>query len=325
MRPNEVMKSLETMIEIGQPVFIWGAPGVGKTSIVKQVSEKTGRELQTIIATLLDPVDLRGLPNFDKEREIVKWFRPVFLPTKNKTILFFDDLPTAPPLVQAACYELILENRVGEHILPPDTAKIAAGNRETDRALVNRIPTPLANRFVHINFEVNTEDWVEWGYRNGITNEVIGFIKYRPNLLFNFDPQKNEKSFPTPRSWEMVSKILKAGNENYELIAGAIGEGPATEFVSYLKLYKTLPDIDIIFTDPEKATVPSEPALLYAVVTGIVPKVNKKNFKNVMKYAERIPGDFSVLLIKDIAKIHEFVFNTPEFETWAKTHADIII
>ena len=117
----------------------------------------------------------------------------------------------------------MLDRQLGEYRLPDGWTVIAAGNRETDKAVTHRMPSPLANRFVHLDFEVNLEDWVAWALKAGVKTEVIAFLRFRPGLLHSFDPKRNDKSFPTPRSWEFVSKILKSSPPpelEFPLIAG---------------------------------------------------------------------------------------------------------
>ena len=102
-------------------------------------------------------------------------------------------------MVQASLYQLLLDRKVGEYELPEGASLIACGNRETDRGVVHRMPTPLASRFVHLEIRVDAEDWMGWGAANGIVPEVLYFA-YRPDLLHQFDPQSTEKAFPCPRT-----------------------------------------------------------------------------------------------------------------------------
>ena len=146
MRPSHVCEALHHLVRIRQPVFLWGPPGVGKSRLVADVARRQGRKLYDLRAVLLDPVDLRGLPRISDEG-ITSWCVPEFLPHPQDTeegILFLDELNAAPPLVQAACYQLILDRRVGQYRLPDGWAVVAAGNRESDRAVTYRMPSALA-------------------------------------------------------------------------------------------------------------------------------------------------------------------------------------
>jgi len=325
MKPSQAKIAIKTAIKAKRPIFIWGPPGVGKSQVVKQISEENGTELIDTRAILLDPVDLRGLPCIENKKAV--WCSPGFFPSKGKGIWFIDELNAAPPLVQAAFYQLILDRKLGEYSLPDNWAIVAAGNRETDRAVTSRMPSALANRFVHIQFDVDLEDWVAWALNHGITQEVISFLRFRPGLLFSFDAQKNEKSFPTPRSWEFVSDLLKTIEDKsieYELISGTVGEGPSSEFAGFLKIHRNLPDIDKLLEHPNTARMPSDPAILYAVSGALVGKTTVKTIPAIIEYANRMPAEFSVLTIRDAEiKCHE-ITETKAFQGWVLKHKDII-
>ena len=327
MKPSRIAETLKTLTDIHQPVFVWGAPGVGKSQVVAQVAHAKGLNLVDVRAVLLDPVDLRGLPHIDENRRAC-WCPPEFLPAEGEGILFLDELNAAPPLVQAACYQLVLDRQLGEYHLPDGWSIVAAGNRETDRAVTHRMPSALANRFVHLNFDVNQEEWLDWAQESEIVPEVIAFIRFRPQLLHAFDPQKDDKAFPTPRSWEFVSRIMhKQGKTlpDLELIAGVVGEGAAAEFCGFLRIFNNLPDPDTLLSDPETSVVPEDPATLYAVCELLSKKTELINLPQIMTYAKRLPPEFSVMLVRDAARINSAIVQTPDFNAWAVAHADVLI
>ncbi|WP_319522444.1 MoxR family ATPase [uncultured Desulfosarcina sp.] len=327
MKPSHIIETLKTLIEIRQPVFVWGAPGVGKSQVIAQVARQEALELVDVRAVLLDPVDLRGLPRIDDNNRAC-WCPPEFLPTGGKGILFLDELNAAPPLVQAACYQLVLDRQLGEYRLPDGWSIVAAGNRETDRAVTHRMPSALANRFVHLNFKVDDTEWLAWAQDVGIAAEVSAFIRFRPNLLHAFDPQKDDKAFPTPRSWEFVSRIMNRQAKvipDLELIAGVVGEGAAAEFCGFLRIYHDLPDPQVLIDNPETAEVPEDPATLYAVCELLAEKTDSENLHGIMTYARRLPPEFSVLLVRDAARANSAIIDTPDFNDWAIAHADVLI
>ena len=327
MKPSHIIKSLKTLTAICQPVFVWGAPGVGKSQVIAQVARDSGLSLVDVRAVLLDPVDLRGLPHIDENNRAC-WCPPEFLPEKGQGLLFLDELNAAPPLVQAACYQLVLDRRLGEYRLPDGWCIVAAGNRETDRAVTHRMPSALANRFVHLHFDVDAKEWINWAQCNGIAAEVLAFIRFRPGLLHTFDPQKDDKAFPTPRSWEFVSRIVNRQKQmmpDVELIVGVIGEGAAAEFCGFLRIYHDLPDPDALLRSPESADVPQDPATLVAVCELLSQKTDMANLPQIMTYARRLPPEFSVLLVRDAARINSAIVQTPEFSAWAAAHADVLI
>ena len=324
MKPTRITEALKTCVAARRPVFLWGPPGVGKSEVVAQVATELKATLIDIRAVLLDPVDLRGLPHIENGEAV--WSPPAFLPKgKGKFILFLDELNAAPPLVQAACYQLVLDRKIGEYELPKDAVIVAAGNRDTDRAVTSRMPSPLANRFVHLDFDVDLDDWIQWGLANGVRTEVLAFQRFRPGLLYTFDPKRNEKAFATPRSVTFLSQLMDSGEVDYDLMKGVVGEGYAAEFTGFLKIYLSLPDPDVVLMAPDKAEVPTDPATLYAICGAVARKASEQNMKNVVKYANRLPVEFSVLLIRDCVNRDDTLMKTRAFVAWTSRHADVLV
>jgi hypothetical protein len=327
MYPSKVASALATLLPIQQPAFIWGAPGVGKSQVVAQVAAEMKYELRDIRAVLLDPVDLRGLPRVNGDGR-AHWCPPVFLPTEGQGVLFLDELNSAPPLVQAACYQLILDRQLGEYRLPDGWTVVAAGNREQDRAVTHRMPSALANRMVHLDFEVCLEDWIAWAQSTGIQSEVVSFLRFRPNLLHDFDPTTADRAFPTPRSWEFVSDILKACPDTeveYDLYCGAVGEGAAAEFAGFLNVWRELPDPDCVLEAPTTTAVPEEPAAVYAICEALARKARPETMEALVAYGSRLPVEFSVLLMRDAVRQDADIVETPAFARWAQVNAHVLV
>lgn len=327
MKASNVSTSLKSCIEIKQPVFLWGPPGIGKSQVVAQTADKLGYEIRDIRAVLLDPVDLRGLPSINGDN-YAHWCQPDFLPKTGKGVLFLDELNAAPPLVQAACYQLVLDRKLGEYVMPKEWAVIAAGNRETDKAVTHRMPSPLANRFVHIYFDVDLEDWVTWALNHDILIEIISFLRYRSALLHDFDPSRNEKAFPSPRSWEFVSNIMKTNPSQeieYELLKGTVGEGAAAEFVGFLRIFRKLPNPDTVLMNPDKTEIPDDPATLYALCGSLARKATADNIEDIVIYAKRLAAEFSVLLIRDCIKRNKNLQSTRAYVEWTSAHQNVLI
>ena len=318
--------------------MLHGSPGVGKSDVVRQLAKQRGIELIDLRLSQLDPVDLRGVPSVDTKKRITSWNTPSFLPTGGKGILFLDEINSAAQATQAAAYQLVLDRKLGDYEMPPGWALIAAGNRPTDRAIVNQMSTALKNRFTHLNYEVNNDDWCDWALRSNIAVEVLGFIRFRPMLLNEFE-QRNEskeekervqrlkdaQAFATPRSWEFLSKVVQqkpGGDVEYELYTGIVGEGAAAEFMGYLKYYRDLPNLDALLMNPGAAKVPEEPATLYALSTGLATKATPDNMERVVKYALRLPAEFQVLLMKDAITRDNELTQTKSFNDWAVRNAD---
>ena len=275
MRPTEVKLALDHAFKCRLPVMMWGSPGIGKSAIVKQVAEPYGRPVFDIRLALLDPTDLRGIPYYDPDRNTAVWATASILPQDpdSNAIIFLDEINAAPPVIQAAAYQLVLDRQIGEYTLPEGVDIIAAGNREGDKAVTFKMPTPLLNRFIHIDFEVKFDDWYDWAIQNKIHEHVVGFLNHQKGKLNQFDPQGKSRGFPTPRSWEFVSRIMiqpASDSVVRNMVAGAIGEGAAIEFMTYREVYLTLPDPGEVL-DGKVAKMPDNHSLsaAYAMITSL--------------------------------------------------------
>lgn len=329
MTPSQILSALHTLLSAHQPVFLWGAPGVGKSQIVAKAAEERGLALRDIRAVLLDPVDLRGLPRIENGR--AEWCPPAFLPGPDdpgRGIIFLDELNAAPPLVQAACYQLVLDRRIGEYQLPDGWCIVAAGNREKDKAVTHRMPSALANRMVHLEFEASLADWLAWAQESGIRPEVIAFLRFRPKLLHDFDPLSSGKAFASPRSWAFLSGILDAGPDpdvEYDLFRGTVGDGAAAEFMGFLRVWRELPSVEGILADPSSAPVPDDPAALYAVCEALAEHAATETAPALAAYAGRLPAEFGVLLMRDAVCRDEGMIRTPAFAGWAHANAHVLM
>ncbi len=330
MNPSQVIASLHMLIDIQQPVFLWGSPGIGKSQLVAQVAREKEYKLIDIRAVLLDPVDLRGLPHVTEDKRAA-WCAPAFLPKEDDTdkgIIFLDELNAAPPLVQAACYQLVLDRKIGEYALPEGWSVVAAGNGDKDRAVTHRMPTALANRMVHIDMQTSVEDWILWAQKSGIRKEILAFLRFRPKLLHDFDPQRTEKAFASPRSWAFVSQILTSNVQpslEYELFQGTIGMSAATEFTGFLQVWRDLPTVEEIVAAPDSSPVPTEPATLYALCEALGEKASCTNINEVVRYVYRLPVEFGVLLMRTAVCRDESLVQTEAFMAWAQKNAHVLM
>ena len=317
MKASAISSALHTLFAAGQPAFIWGGPGIGKSAVVRQFAAELAIPLQDVRAILLDPVDLRGLPFLGNDGRS-RWAAPEFLPREGSGILFLDELNAASAMVQASCYQLVLDRKLGEYTLPKDWSIVAAGNRDSDRAVTTRMPTPLRNRFVHLEFEVDLQEWSKWAIQSGIRPEVIAFLRFRPELLSVFDRDAN--AFPSPRSWEFVSRILDSASTQsveHELFAGAVGNGAATEFSAFVRMFRELPNIDAILLNPLKEPVPEKAAAQYAVASALARRASDINFDRICLYLDRMPTEFSVLCVRDASLRQPGIRHTPSYTKWA--------
>ena len=330
MRSKEINSSVTAMVKERIPMFIWGPPGIGKSSIVKQIAEANEYEFIDLRLSLMDPTDLKGIPFYDKDEHQALWAPPSFLPREGKGILFLDELNSAPPAVQASAYQLILDRKVGEYTLPDGWAIVAAGNREGDRGVVYRMPSPLANRFVHLEMDVSVEDWRDWAYESGVDERVIAYIGYKSDDLFSFDPTLNEKSFATPRSWEFVSSLMRSSMDEkllLETIGGAIGKERAVRFLSFAKVMHRLPDIEAILQSGT-GDYPEEVDVLHALATGLVMALlqdpSKERMDNLLNYTLDLQSEFSVMVVQDLQRAGYTMEEQKAFDKWVGKFAYLL-
>jgi ATPase family associated with various cellular activities (AAA) len=333
MKASNITKVVNKLIVKKLPVFIWGAPGIGKSSIVKQIASEQGLYFLDLRLSLLDPTDLKGIPFFNAQTNEGVWAKPSFLPSEpdSKGILFLDEINTAPPAVQASAYQLILDRKVGEYELPEGWSIVAAGNRENDRGVVYKMPPPLANRFVHFEMEVDFDDWKAWAYSAKIDSSVIGYLAYDKSMLFTFDATSNEKSFATPRSWEYVDSIIKSGIEAeliLDSISGAVGREAAVGYISFKKVMNNLPDLNTILdgtqTEIEEEDSKVMMGLAIGLVNALLENSSEAAIENVLKFSLQLPGEFAIMLVKDMQQNGIDVEGSNEWGPWVREFAYLL-
>jgi hypothetical protein len=319
------------------PAFLWGSPGIGKSDLFRMIAAAAGLPLIDFRAILRDPVDLRGLPVVDKEAGLAKWLPPEDLPDALRHgpegILFLDELNAASPAVQAACFGLVLDRMVGSYRMPAGWRIVAAGNRASDRAAAQRMPTALANRFAHVFLASSgrefVADWIAWGKAAGIHPAVLALIYVRPELLHAFDPKTVDESpaFPSPRQWAKVSRVVDAPEGiRRRLIAGLVGSGAADEFEGLFRLYHVVPGIvATALRDASAADIPADLSARFAVASALGAKATRANFHNVVAYADRLPGDVSVVPVVDAVTRDPGLKETAAFVTWSLRNKHVVL
>ena len=326
MYPQNAKRSLEYLTQKKVPVFLWGPPGIGKSSIVAQIAKEAEMGFIDLRLSLLDPTDLRGIPFFNTIKETALWAPPSFLPDGKveRGILFLDELNTAAPMVQASAYQLILDRKIGEYTLPEGWAIVAAGNRESDRGVVFRMAAPLANRFVHLEMEVSVDDWKTWALKTEIHPAIIAFISHRPDTLFNFGNGNDSRSFATPRTWQYVNEVLACKPDAdllLPMLAGAIGEDVAASFLGFLSVAGDLPDLDAIL-DGTCKDVPSEAPALHILSAALSMRVNEttssKKLNALIEYTLALPGEFSVMIVQDLRERKIELDHLQNWTLWMK-------
>ena len=287
MGPKAARKAIRKAINRHRPAFLWGPPGIGKSDIVKQIGAELEREVIDVRLALWEPTDIKGIPYYNADQGKMVWAPPAELPTDEHStaIIFLDELNSAPPAVQAAAYQLVLNRQVGTYKLPKGVDIVAAGNREGDRGVTYRMPAPLANRFVHLEMKVDFDDWQDWATLNKVHPEVVGYVGFAKQDLNDFDPKSPSKAFATPRSWMFVSELLEDDDTDadtlHNLIAGAVGDGLAVKFMAHRKIASRLPKPEDILDGKVKDLEIKEVSAMYTLTTSLCYELKDRAEKSV--------------------------------------------
>jgi MoxR-like ATPase len=273
---TQARRSLMKAFKIQRPVFLWGPPGIGKSELVADITRELGGYMIDLRLGQMEPTDIRGIPFYNKDSGKMDWAEPVDLPTQELAsqypvvVLFLDEMNSAAPSVQSAAYQLVLNRRSGKYVLPDNVVMVAAGNRESDKGVTYRMPTPLANRFVHQEMTVDFASWQEWAVKNNEHKDVVGYLTFAKQDLYDFDAKSASRAFATPRSWHFVSELLQDDDTdddtNMNLIAGTVGEGLAVKFMAHRKIAGRMPKPEDILSGKVDTLEVKEVSAMYSLV-----------------------------------------------------------
>lgn len=326
--PRQVRKFIIECIQAGLVPFVQSSPGMGKSTIVREIGD--GFDLAGIDHRLStsDPTDINGFPHVVNGRATFIPFdlfpvRGTPLPKnpdgseKEGWLLFLDEMNAAPKSVQAAAYKLILDKMVGQHHLHERVAIVAAGNLSTDRAITNSLSTAMQSRVIHLEMEVSFQEWLEdVALKQGYDSRIIAFLSQYEEKLMDFRPDHQEKTFCCPRTWEFVNRLIKGkelSDESTLLLAGTITSGVAAEFVQFCKIFKNLVTVQEILRDPENCFIPADLNLKWATMTHMLEKIDDKNFEGLAIYANRFDMSFRVLFFRSLMVRNRDLRTHPSF------------
>lgn len=328
MKPSEFKKLVKDIRNCPskRPLYIEASPGVGKTQIIAQAAKELGIGFKTIHAPLMQPEDYAMPVIYGENKDSLKFVvsRDKFpLETSDcpdNGILLIDELPQADNATQKILANLFQEREIHGQKLKAGWSIVATGNKVKDGSGANKVLKHLESRYTKLPLEVHLPDWTTWALDNDVKTEVIAFIRFRPELLSNFDPKLEISA--TPRAWvEGISaKIgLVAPALEFSVFSGDVGEGPASEFLAFLKIYRNLPNPDAILLNPKKAEVPKDAATQYAICGALVSRTTEVNFGRALEYIKRLPKEFSILYVKDSQTKCPEICNTKDYIEWAST------
>jgi len=323
---SQAIPMLASYIRAKLVPMLVGSPGCGKSQIVYQIAEDYNLKVIDLRLSQCDPTDLAGFPT-------VEGGKSDYVPMKHFPIesdpvpagysgwlLFLDEATSAPPAIQAAAYKLILDRMVGSHHLHKNVAIVAAGNLETDNAIVQPMSTALQSRLVHMELVVDHKEWVDWASSHGIDHKITDFIQFKPGQLYTFSPDHTDKTYACPRTWEFANRVLgvapMGSPQLLPMLAGTLSEGVAREFLTYCKIYDSLPKPAQIISSPELIKVPSEPSILFALTGTIAHNASKDNFGQLMKFIQRLPLEFQVVAMRETVRRNKTMMEHEAVREW---------
>jgi hypothetical protein len=332
----EAAELLEIMTDAGDPVMIWGAPGLGKSDIVHQLGAKRQRKVIEFHAALRETVDLRGIPVPDLITGTTRWLVPDELPQAERDgaegYFFCDEFNQANPQMQGSLGGLVLYGAIGDYRLPKGWRVVAAGNRVADRAAAQRMPTHIRSRFAHLIVTPSIPAWCDWANKNGVAPELVAFQRLRQGEnggkgLLHVMPKGDENAFPTPRTWTKAAKYVGAPKKHrLHLLASHVGAAYATEFDGFIDLYRSIGDLNDIVANPKTAKLPSDPSTRYATCTGLARMATKANLAAIHEYTLRLKHrESEILVMHDATTRDASLKNTAIYGAWAVNNQDLTV
>jgi hypothetical protein len=327
----QARKAILKAFKSKRPIFLWGPPGIGKSDVVSEVTQELGGLMIDLRMAQMEPTDIRGIPFFNRDLNKMDWAPPIDLPDDELAskypiiVLFLDELNSAPPAVQAAAYQLILNRRIGKYKLPDNVVLIAAGNRDSDKGVTYRMPMPLANRFLHLEMRADFASWQNWAVNKNIHKDVVGYLSFAKQDIYNFDSKSSSRAFPTPRSWCFVSDLLNDDDTDadtlFNLVAGAVGEGLAVKFMAHRKVSGRMPEPSDILAGKVKDLAVKEISAMYSLTISMCyelkdaldnKRVNNKQFHEMAdNFFSYIMANFETELVVMGAKIALKTYKLP--------------
>ena len=326
------------------------SPGVGKSAVVKEIAVEWRLKMIDIRLTEYDPTELNGYPFILNPTDPIDQVKAghvpmVTFPTENDPIpegmqgwmIILDEFPSAPLTVQAAAYKITLDRMVGSHKLHNKCIIVTAGNKATDKAIVNRLSTAQQSRFSTLMIKVDLNTWLAWAERKNATKygpidfRVRSFLRWKPDLLHDFNPNHADLTFPCPRTWHFVSNLAQANKweeityNKLPLLAGTVGHGAARQFHAFTEIYKDLPTIREIIAEPLTCRLPDEISVHHAAAGLVGHHINKSNAKPLFQFLSRIPADLQTVTLRNAIKHNDELRAIPELLQWAAHNSKELI
>lgn len=330
MKPSELEVVIPKLVEQRIATMIVGAPGVGKSQIIAQLAKRTNHDFFLFHIAISGPTDFKGLPFAINGQALFLPYGDLrrILEATKPTIAFFDDLGQAPYSVQAPCMQIFEARVIGEHKIPDVVSCIAATNRRQDSSGVQGILEAVKSRTVILELTPDLEDTCRYFGSIDMPVELIAFLRFRPELLFDFKPSKDMTNSSCPRTVEKVGKLIQMKfppELEYEIFAGAAGKGFSSEFVSFLRVYRNLPNIDEVLANPDDYKVPTDISTVYALASALAHKVSEKTIENFMKIVNKMKPEFGIFMVRDAIARKKQLAKTTSFVQWSIKNSKVYV
>jgi len=332
------------------PMFT-SSPGIGKSSIARQIADEQNLKLIDIRLAQCDPTDLNGFPYVDKALNKATYLPMDIFPIENDSLplkavsdeqlgsentdnydgwfLLLDEFNSAPMAVQAAAYKIVLDRKIGQYNLHKNVVIMCAGNLDTDKAIVNRLSTAMQSRMIHFQLEADVKDWLKWANNNSIDHRIMAWISFKNEALHNFDPDHSDKTFPCPRTWEFLSKIIKpwktVSMNKMPLVAGTVGEGMANEFIPYCSIFEDIPTIQEIMRNPKGVDIPEEPSILYAISFMVAKHIKETTVDTIIQMIDRLPIEFQITCLNNAVRKNIPLADCSAIVKWRERNVGLLL
>lgn len=344
---------LEHVLQKSLVPMIHGDPAIGKSDLLHAIADSQNLMLIDIRLATVDPVYLNGVLSANAARTKGTFLPLDNIPIKGDTLpqkfddtgkavgtydgwlLFFDEITQCAPAIQAASYKILLDRQVGDHHLHERVRVAAAGNLTTSGAIASKMNTAMQSRMIHFVLRSDHKAWMEWATNNAIDHRVVSYLAYKPEFLHRFDPKHQDLTFPAGRTWKFLSDLIQGANgiatpdlpKNKPMLAGTVGFGAATDFITYCKVYSSLPDVNAILTDPANAPLPHEPGAKWAIAgmvsQNLIELKDPAHRAALMEYLLRFEVSFQHIALVRALSQDKSIARTPKILQWVQKNSDL--
>lgn len=331
------MKEAERMIiaayEKDEPMCIIGPPGCGKTAMLKRIATKVLKigHIDWRL-TLRDPVDVGGMRVPDSKTGKLRHYLPSDLPDVKvhgpKGFFVIDEINVVSQLLQATCYGLVQERRLGEYVMDRGWWPVASGNSVKDRAAAQRMSTALSNRFMVNIVEPDVQSWLDQYGSEHVDSRGCAYLRFRPEMISKLPTDPDQLAWPSSRSWEKFFKFIdEVGSWRRKIGNACVGQVAVEDFEGFWRILESAPTIHEIVADPKKAKIPEErdAGTCYAIAGMLARLVDRKNIDPIFTYIQRLQKDYQVATVQDAVRREPGLKQTNAYGQWAIANQDVLL